>query len=170
MNRIVTAAWMLALVMTGCVSVQVQRSADTEGPEPDYTLTADQTHARFSRTIPPVLTVPSGAVIEVFTEEASDGQFELGSGLEAVAKLDIDPIHPLTGPVFVEGAQPGDVLAVTLHEIEIGDFLKVDLRIAKIVDACAVPEADKLIQLTLISVVKPVMFLPVSNPPMILQT
>ena len=34
-------------------------------------------------------------------------------------------------------------------EIEIGDFLKVDLRIAKIVDACAVPEADKLIQLTL---------------------
>ena len=34
-------------------------------------------------------------------------------------------------------------------EIEIGDFLKVDLRIAKIIDACAVPEADKLIQLTL---------------------
>jgi methionyl-tRNA synthetase len=34
-------------------------------------------------------------------------------------------------------------------EIEIGDFLKVDLRIAKIVDARAVPEANKLIQLTL---------------------
>jgi methionyl-tRNA synthetase len=34
-------------------------------------------------------------------------------------------------------------------EIEIGDFLKVDLRIAKIVDAKAVPEADKLVQLTL---------------------
>ncbi len=34
-------------------------------------------------------------------------------------------------------------------EIEIDDFLKVDLRIAKIVDAKAVPEADKLVQLTL---------------------
>jgi methionyl-tRNA synthetase len=34
-------------------------------------------------------------------------------------------------------------------EIEIGDFLKVDLRIAKIVAAKAVPEADKLVQLTL---------------------
>jgi len=34
-------------------------------------------------------------------------------------------------------------------EITIDDFLKVDLRIAKIVDAKAVPEAEKLLQLTL---------------------
>jgi len=34
-------------------------------------------------------------------------------------------------------------------EIGIEDFLKVDLRIAKIVDAQAMPEADKLLQLTL---------------------
>ena len=36
--------------------------------------------------------------------------------------LDFEPIHPLTGPVYVEGAEPGDVLAVTLHEIEIGAY------------------------------------------------
>jgi acetamidase/formamidase len=66
-----------------------------------------------------VLTVPSGSVIEVSTEEASDGQFEPGSGAAAMATVDFDPIHPLTGPVYVEGAEPGDVLAVTLHELEI---------------------------------------------------
>jgi acetamidase/formamidase len=66
--------------------------------------------------------VPSGAVVEVYTEEATDGQFRLGSPVEAVAELDFEPIHPLTGPVFVEGADPGDVLAVTLHVVELGDW------------------------------------------------
>lgn len=89
---------------------------------PDYTLSADQTHNKFSSAIPPVLTVTSGAVIEAFTEEASDQQFTLNSTVEDVAALDFEPIHPLTGPVFVEDAQPGDVLAITLHEIEIGDW------------------------------------------------
>ena len=91
-------------------------------PKPQYFLTSDQTHNRFSRTIPPVLSVPSGAVIEVRTEEASDRQITPESTAEALATLDFDPIHPLTGPVFVEGAEPGDVLAVTLHEIEVGDW------------------------------------------------
>lgn len=31
-------------------------------------------------------------------------------------------VHPLTGPVFIEGAQPGDVLAVTILDIEPGPF------------------------------------------------
>ena len=87
-------------------------------PEAQYSLTRDQTHNRFSRTIPPVLTVPSGAVIQVETEEASDGQITRESTVDALATLDFDPIHPLTGPIYVEGAEPGDVLAVTLHSLE----------------------------------------------------
>jgi acetamidase/formamidase len=91
-------------------------------PEPDVVLTADQTHARFSATIPPVARVPSGAVVEVYTAEASAGQFTENSTAADVATLDFDPIHPLTGPVYVEGASPGDVLAVTLLDIEVGEW------------------------------------------------
>jgi len=91
-------------------------------PEPQFTLTDDQIHSRFSRTIAPVLTVPSGAVIEAFTQEASAGQFTPESDTATVRALDFDPIHPLTGPVYVEGAEPGDVLAVTLHAIDVGAF------------------------------------------------
>ncbi len=88
----------------------------------DHTLTKDQTHNRFSSTIEPVLRVESGAVIEAYTEDASDEQIGPDSELSALDSLSFDPIHPLTGPVYVEGAQPGDVLKVTLHEIELGDW------------------------------------------------
>ena len=91
-------------------------------PEPQHTLTADQTHNRWSRAIPPILTVESGAVIEAYLEEASDQQLTPESTVEDLATLSFDPIHPLTGPVYVEGAEPGDLLAVTLHEIELGDW------------------------------------------------
>ncbi len=95
-----------------------------EEPEitPDYTLTKDQTHNRFSRSIKPVLSVKSGAIIEAFTEEATDGQLTTTSDTSDVRKLSFDPIHPLTGPVYVQGAEPGDVLAVKLHKIDVGDW------------------------------------------------
>ena len=91
-------------------------------PRPDFVLSADHTHNKFSRLIPPVLRVPSGAVIEVETREATDGQLNKDSDVEALSTLSFEPIHPLTGPVFVEGAEPGDVLAVTLHRITVGDW------------------------------------------------
>lgn len=111
-----------AFVFRSCTTGNSEVPDDRLIPTPDFTLTADQTHNRFSSAIPPVLTVPSGTVIEAFTEEASDQQFELGSGVDAVINLDFEPIHPLTGPVYVEDAQPGDLLAVTLHKVEMGDW------------------------------------------------
>ena len=116
-------------LMAGCQngtaieSLQEAEAAPSASiPTPEYTLTADQTHNKFSAAIPPVLTVPSGSIIEVYTEEASDQQFTLESGVEEVINLDFEPIHPLTGPVFIEGAMPGDILAVTLHEVELGEW------------------------------------------------
>lgn len=91
-------------------------------PTPQYTLTKDQTHNKFSATIEPILRVESGAVIEAFTEDASDEQFGPDSEIEALDALSFDPIHPLTGPVYVEDAQPGDMLKVTLHKVEVGDW------------------------------------------------
>ncbi len=49
-------------------------------------------------------------------------QIKLGDPTEAINMKNPDLIHPITGPVYVEGAEPGDVLAVTLHKIEIGDY------------------------------------------------
>lgn len=88
----------------------------------DHTLTADLTHNKFSSAIKPVLRVKSGAVIEVFTEEASDQEFKIDSKHADVNTINADLIHPISGPVYVEGAKPGDIITVKLLEIEIGDW------------------------------------------------
>jgi len=108
--------------LMGCTGLPEDSANPKDTPAPEYSLTRDQTHNKFSRSIPPVLSVPSGAVIEAETEEASDRQIKIGSGIGDLTGMDFDLVHPLTGPVYVEGAQPGDVLAVTLHEVEVGDW------------------------------------------------
>ncbi|MCE7991999.1 MAG: acetamidase/formamidase family protein [Roseivirga sp.] len=117
-------SFVLAPALFACTRSAKQEVQTTEKiyPEPQYTLTTEQTHNKFSNTIEPVLTVSSGAIIEAFTEEATDGQLALNSTTEDVANVSFEPIHPITGPVFVEGAQPGDVIAVTLHKIEAGEW------------------------------------------------
>ena len=115
-----------------CLSISCQQQAsevvaeeilDTAPiPDAQYQLTRDQTHNKFSSTIEPILTVSPGAVIEAVTEDASDQQLKEGASLDDLANLSFDPIHPLTGPVYVEGAEVGDIIAVKLHKIDILDY------------------------------------------------
>ncbi|MGB5236972.1 MAG: acetamidase/formamidase family protein [Flavobacteriaceae bacterium] len=96
-------------------------------PQPDFSLTTDQTHNKFSSAIPPAIRVPDGSVIEVFTHEATGGQLNIESTEDDILQLDMDKVHTLTGPVYVEGAEPGDVLAVELLDLEPGDWGWTDL-------------------------------------------
>jgi acetamidase/formamidase len=91
-------------------------------PEPDFTITADKTHNKFSNAIPYQLKVPDGSVIEAFTLEATGGQFNVNSTMEDAKKVDMDKVHTITGPIYVEGAEVGDVLAVELLDLEPGDW------------------------------------------------
>ncbi len=111
-----------ALITAGCMQQRSDMSAVGSLPKPDFVLTSSNSHNKFSRTIPPVLRVHSGAVIDIYTKEATDGQLTVDSTVDDLRNVDADPIHPLTGPIFVEGARVGDVLAVELLEIEIGDW------------------------------------------------
>ena len=112
----------LSLGASACVDHSDQHETSKSSAKPDFTLSARQTHSKFSRSIEPAVTVPSGSVVEVFTHEATGGQFDLDSTVDDLANLNMDMIHTLTGPVFVEGAEPGDTLAVELLEIEPADW------------------------------------------------
>ena len=108
------------VLLDGCAPQDGEAPRDV--PDPEHVLTTENTHNRFSSAIPPTLRVASGAVVEVHTKEATDGQIDLNSTVEAVSTMDFDLIHPLTGPIYVETAEPGDVLAVTIHDIEVGNW------------------------------------------------
>lgn len=115
-----TLATILSLsILIGCQPIAEKIKLEVI---PEYTLPATHKHNKWSRTIAPVLSVPSGAIVEAFTEEATDAQLNINSTLEDMDDVSFDPIHPLTGPIYVEEAKPGDVLAVTMHKIEVGNW------------------------------------------------
>jgi len=77
-------------------------------------LARTQAHFGWSRDHEPVASVVSGAELTVETQDASGGQLGPGATAAAVTALDFDRVNPVSGPVFVEGARPGDVLQVDI--------------------------------------------------------
>ena len=113
----------VCVLAAACGGAAEKASQETQTQAtPDYILTADKTYHKFSRTIPPVLQVEQGAVVEVYVDEATGGQITATSTVEDLAAVDWDKVHALTGPIYVEEAEPGDILAVTLLELEPDDW------------------------------------------------
>ena len=77
-------------------------------------------HNRFHPAIPPVAAANPGDTVVFETRDAFDNQFNFDSRPADVAGADASRIHPLTGPLSVKGAGPGDVLEVTILNIEPG--------------------------------------------------
>jgi acetamidase/formamidase len=75
----------------------------------------------FDNAQPPVLHVNSGDTIVMETMMHSHNQVVPGTTIEQIKKLRTDfpgrGPHTLTGPIYIEEAQPGDVLKVTLNKI-----------------------------------------------------
>jgi acetamidase/formamidase len=71
-------------------------------------------HYGWDNALEPALTVSSGDEVLLHARDASDEQLGPGSTVEDVAALDFGHVNPVSGPVHVEGAAPGDVLAVEI--------------------------------------------------------
>jgi acetamidase/formamidase len=75
----------------------------------------------FNNAQPPVLTVDSGDTIVMETMMHSHNQVIPGATIEQIKKLRTDfpgrGPHTLTGPIYINGAEPGDVLKVHLNKI-----------------------------------------------------
>lgn len=79
-------------------------------------------HYGWSNEHEPAVVVRSGAEVGFYVQDASGGQLVPGSGSSDVSSLDFARINPVCGPVFVEGAIPGDVLQVDILTMEPGSY------------------------------------------------
>src|SRR5229473_2786098 len=75
----------------------------------------------FDNAQPPVLRINAGDTVALETMMHSHNQVVPGTTIEQIKKLRTDHPgrgpHTVTGPIYVEGAEPGDVLKVTINKI-----------------------------------------------------
>jgi acetamidase/formamidase len=82
----------------------------------------DQWHLAWDKAVPPVLTVGSGDVVEFDALDASNGQITASSVTADLGSLAFDQVDQVAGPIYVDGAQPGDTLQVELLAFQPGDW------------------------------------------------
>jgi acetamidase/formamidase len=75
-------------------------------------------HAFWDNSYPARIEIDPGDTVVFECREAVDGQVTPDSDHDAVANLDFSRIHPLTGPVFVKDARPGDTLEVEILDLK----------------------------------------------------
>jgi acetamidase/formamidase len=83
----------------------------------EHSLSAEPTHSRWNRALKPRLRIVSGDTVHLECVDSSGAQVHPSMSLEEYLKIDRGRIHALTGPIFVEGAAPGDVLQVDVMEV-----------------------------------------------------
>ncbi|MEC5322678.1 acetamidase/formamidase family protein [Aurantimonas sp. A3-2-R12] len=88
----------------------------------DYTIHARQHHFGWDNSFEPVARVAPGSTIEFECLDSSAGQLTPDSTVEDVRTLDFGKINPVNGPVFVEGAEPGDALKITIDTFKPSGF------------------------------------------------
>src|SRR5580693_5406433 len=83
----------------------------------EHHLSAEPTHSRWNRHLPPRLDIAPGDTVHLDCLDSSGSQVHPAMALPNFLNIDRNRIHALTGPIFVEGAEPGDVLQIDVLEV-----------------------------------------------------
>ena len=83
----------------------------------EHQLPAEPIHSRWNRELPPRLHIAPGDTVHMECQDASGLQVRPGITVAEYQRINRDRIHALTGPIFIDGAEPGDVLEVAILEV-----------------------------------------------------
>jgi acetamidase/formamidase len=82
-----------------------------------HALTSLPTHSVWDNALPPRLTIAPGDTVHMECVDACGAQIHPGSTVADFLAIDRTKIHALTGPIYLEGAEPGDVLQIDVLEV-----------------------------------------------------
>jgi acetamidase/formamidase len=82
-----------------------------------HRLSAEPTHSVWDRSLVPRAHIAPGDEVHFECVDASSGQVRPGMSTADYLGIDRTRIHALTGPVWVDGAEPGDALEVNVFSI-----------------------------------------------------
>lgn len=79
-----------------------------------HSRTIHRHHFGWDNSLAPVVTIAPGESLEFEVTDASGGQLSRAATVADVGRLDFARVNPVAGPVYVDGAEPGDILKVTV--------------------------------------------------------
>jgi formamidase len=101
-------------------------------PAPDHHLAVDRTrplvndpvngHNRWHPSILPALEIEPGETVRLDLRDGFDVQLNPDSTADDVSALDLNRGHPLTGPISIRGAQPGDLVDIEVLDVTPADW------------------------------------------------
>jgi acetamidase/formamidase len=89
----------------------------------DHVITRDApTHRTWDVDTEPVVRIRPGDTVTAETDDFAGGQITRESSAADLPNLDFDLIYPLAGPIHVEGAEPGDAVAIEFVDFELPEW------------------------------------------------
>jgi formamidase len=128
-TRLVWTAPLAALCLVGNWSAALADTSDVKGPATlivaksgEHCKDDPNCFNRIHYAVKPVAHAMPGQLFVLETRDGLDSDLNFESTAADVAAVDLNRCHPLTGPVYIEGAKRGDSIAVTVVDIAPDDF------------------------------------------------
>jgi acetamidase/formamidase len=87
-------------------------------PGHEHILDKTRIHHKWDKRNPPAIEIASGDTVHCETAEVTNNQVTPGCAASALAAIDFSQLYPLAGPIYVRGAEPGDILDVDILRLQ----------------------------------------------------
>lgn len=94
----------------------------TQSIAPTVHIGREQFHLAWDNSIAPIARIASGDVVAFDLLDAAGGQLTADSTVEGIRALDFSRVDQVNGPIYVEGAEPGDTLQIELLDLQPADW------------------------------------------------